>query len=83
MHEGDRAPVKLRIIIDVEPDGDEFHAYCPTLKGLHTFGSTEEVAVNNAIDASLAYLESMIKHGEAFPRGILFDQKEIDGISKR
>ena len=75
MKGGGRAPIKLRINIDVEPDEDGFHAYCPVLKGLHTCGNTEEEAVNNAVEASLAYLESIIKHGEPFPAGILVNQE--------
>ena len=75
MKKGERAPIILRISIDVEPDEDGFHAYCPALKGLHTCGNTEEEAVDNAVEASLAYLESIIKHGEPFPAGILVNQE--------
>ncbi len=79
MSKGERAPIKLRININVDSDEDGFHAYCPVLKGLHTCGNTEEEAVNNAVEASLAYLESIIKHGEPFPVGILVDQeKEVE-----
>ena len=59
--------VRLRIV--VERDGDEFHAYCPALKGLHTFGRTEEEAVQNARDGAIAYLLSLIKHGDPIPVG--------------
>lgn len=76
MYKGGRAPIKLRINIGVEPDEDGFHAYCPALKGLHTCGNTEEEAVNNAVEASLAYLESLIKHGEPFPASLLVNQDE-------
>ena len=55
----------LRII--VEPDGDEFHAFCPELKGLHVAGDTAEEALMNAADGASAYLESVIKHGDALP----------------
>lgn len=76
MYKGDRTPIKLSINIFVEPDEDGFYAYCPTLKGLHTCGNTEEEAVNNAVDASLAYLQSIIKHGEPFPAGMLVNQED-------
>ena len=79
MKGGEKAPIILRISIEVEPDEDGFHAYCPVLKGLHTYGNTEEEAVNNTVEASLAYLESIIKHGEPFPAGILVDkEREIE-----
>ena len=83
MNKGERAPIKLRINIDVEPDEDGFHAYCPILKGLHTCGNTEEEAVNNAVEASLAYLESIIKHGDPFPAGILVDQEVKETVPHR
>ena len=57
-------PTKFRIRIIVEPDGDEFHAYCPALKGLHTSGPTEEESPQNATDAAAAYLASLAKHGD-------------------
>ncbi len=75
MNKGERVPIKLRLNINIEPDKDGFHAYCPVLKGLHTYGNTEKEAVNNAVEASLAYLESIIKHGEPFPAGILVNQE--------
>jgi len=60
---------KIQIII--EPDGDEFHAYCPDLKGLHTCGNTEQEALVNAQDAAIAYLKSLIKHNEPIPIDII------------
>ena len=59
--------LKISIDICVEPDGDEFHAYCPALKGLHTFGATEDEAVSHAMDAAIAYLQSLVKHGDPIP----------------
>lgn len=55
-------PVKsytYRIII--EPDGDEYHGYVPTLPGCHTHGATiEETRVNlrDAMELHLAHLSS-------------------------
>lgn len=51
-------------VIIVEPDGNGFHAYCPTLKGLHVSGATREEAMDNAKEAITAYLASMMKHGD-------------------
>jgi len=67
MHTEVMAPTRFRIRIVVEPDGDEFHAYCPALNGLHTSGRTEEEAVENARDAAIAYIRSVIKHGDPIP----------------
>lgn len=52
------------IEILVEPDGDKYHAWCPSLKGLHTEGDCLINAVANAKLAAEAYLLSMIKHNE-------------------
>jgi len=61
--------LEFQLVIVVEPDGDEFHAYVPDLKGLHTCGSTEEEALQNAKEAAIAYIQSLIKHGEPIPIG--------------
>lgn len=64
-------PLTIRLKICVEPDGDEFHAYCPALKGLHTSGRTKEETLENARDAAIAYLQSLIQHGEPIPVGTI------------
>ncbi len=70
---------KIRIII--EPDGNEFHAYCPALKGLHTCGATQKEALHNAKDAIISYLTSTIKHGDPIPEGII-KRIEVPGKAK-
>ena len=67
--------VEFQVRIVIEPDGETFHAYCQALKGLHTCGDTEEQVVNNVKDAALAYLRSLIKHGDPIPVGILPDNE--------
>jgi len=62
--------LKYRTEIIIEPDGDQFHAYCPALKGLHVPGDTEEEALQNAKDAIVAYVCSLLKHDEPIPRGV-------------
>jgi antitoxin HicB len=62
--------IGFRIEIFVEPDEPGFHAYCPALKGLHVGGDTEEEALENAKDAAIAYLQSLMKHGDPIPVGI-------------
>ncbi len=65
--------VGFKVEIMVEPDDGAYHAYCPALKGLHVGGDTEEEAVKNARDAAIAYLESLVKHGESIPVGVLVE----------
>ena len=75
--------VTIEVDIRVEPDEDSFHAYCPALKGLHTCGDTEEEALNNAIDATIAYIHSLIKHGDSIPVGIMSEAEEIAPLHRK
>ena len=63
-------PIEFKVRVIIEHDGDGFHAYCPALKGLHTCGDTPEEVLSNAKDAAIAYLRSLIKHGDPIPIGI-------------
>ncbi|MDP2916453.1 MAG: type II toxin-antitoxin system HicB family antitoxin [Dehalococcoidia bacterium] len=63
--------LKFKVPIIIEPDSVGFHAYSPALKGLHMGGDTEEEALKNARDAAIAYLESMISHGDPIPLDIM------------
>jgi len=74
------APVlRFSIDITIEPDEDQFHAYAPALDGLHVGGRTESEALQNAVDATYLYLESMIRHGDPIPLGII----QQDGARRR
>ena len=60
----------FRVII--EPDNQEdgtqaYHAFCPVLKGCHTWGYTQVEAINNIREAVEAYVEDLIKAGESIP----------------
>jgi len=75
MH-SEKGHIEFRVQVIIEPDGNEFHAYCPALKGLHTCGNTEEEALRNARDAAVAYLHSLIQHGDPIPIGVM-GQKRV------
>ena len=68
---GNKPIIGFKVDIIIEPDDGGFHAYCPALKGLHTAGDTKEEALHNARDAAIAYLESLIKHNDPIPVGII------------
>ena len=59
----------LTVTVVVEPDGDEFLAYCPAFKGLLMDGRTEEEALDRVRDGLLVYLESLERHGDPIPIG--------------
>jgi predicted RNase H-like HicB family nuclease len=62
--------IGFRVEVVVESDDVGFHAYCPALKGLHVGGQTEEEALQNAADAAILYIKSLIRHGEPIPVGV-------------
>lgn len=66
----DDVVIEFTVQIFIEPDEDGFHAFCPALKGLHVGGRTEEEAIQNAGDAAIIYLKSLIRHGEPIPVGV-------------
>lgn len=53
----------------VEPDGDRWAAYCPSLvgQGASTWGSTQEEALKHIQEVLQMTLESMAAHGESIP----------------
>lgn len=75
-----KVSLEFRVSIAVEPDGEGFHAYCPAFKGLHTCGNTEEEAIKNAGNAVAAYLQSLIKHKDPIPVGVVM-HKQVQEIS--
>ena len=76
-----KSSIGFRIELIIEPDEDGYHAYCPALQGLHTSGDTKEEALRNARDAAIAYLESLIKHNDPIPVGIIVKEEVIDNDS--
>jgi len=72
-----------RIQVVIEPDEGGFHAYCPALKGLHTCGETEQEALQNAKDAAIAYLQSLLKHGDPIPVGVIEGKRAAPYPHKR
>jgi predicted RNase H-like HicB family nuclease len=44
----------------IEPDENVYHAFCPTLRGCHTWGHTKAEAFEYAKEAVILYLKSLI-----------------------
>jgi predicted RNase H-like HicB family nuclease len=50
---------------DTFEDGREaYHAFCPSLKGCHTWGHTYNEALKNIQEAVELYVEDMLERGE-------------------
>lgn len=63
--------IKLRIRVLMERDEGGWHAFCPDLKGLHADGTTEAETLKNVNDAIIGYMESLLKHNDPIPVGVL------------
>lgn len=70
-----KTSITFSVPIIIEKDNGEFHAFCPVLKGLHTRGETEEETMDNAKNAIIAYLTSLINHGDPIPLCIIKGKK--------
>ena len=44
-----------------------YHAYCPALRGCHTWGHTPEEALTNIGEAVELYVEDLIAAGDPIP----------------
>jgi predicted RNase H-like HicB family nuclease len=67
--------ITIQVSIFVEPDEGGFHAFNPAFKGLHVDGPTEDDAINNFLAVLPAYVQSLVKHGEPLPVGMLTVQR--------
>jgi predicted RNase H-like HicB family nuclease len=53
---------------DLTEDGAKaYHAFCPALKGCHTWGRTYDEALANAREAIELYLEDLRESGQEVP----------------
>lgn len=55
------------VTVFIKKDTIGYHAFIPAFKGLHSYGDSPEEAADNAAQAAVAYIKSMIKHGEPIP----------------
>lgn len=56
---------KVVIESDNKEDGTKaYHAFCPVLKGCHSWGYTQKEALANIKEAVEAYVEDLIKAGD-------------------
>ena len=66
--------IKLSVDIVILEDGTEYRAFAPAFKGLHVFGINEKDALENAKDAVVANVESLLKHNEPIPCCQIIDE---------
>ena len=61
--------MRLSLLVVIEKDQNNYHAYAPALKGLHVDGATKEEALKNAGQAASVYLDCLSRNGEPLPVG--------------
>lgn len=71
--------IKLKIRLYIEDDDGGFYVYCPELKGLHVGGATLEEAMQNGIDAAQLHIDSLIRHNDPIPLGLI--EEEVSPMS--
>lgn len=64
---------KVKVIL--EKDSAGFHAYSPSLIGLHVWGETISEAKDLARNAANAYIAALIKNGDEIPIGMEIQNK--------
>ena len=53
-----------RLNINIEKDGEEFHAWCPELPGCHTHGRTINIAARHLKEAMSLYIEDLFEESK-------------------
>lgn len=66
--------------IRAEPDGPEFHAWVPGMKGVHVGGSTMDETWTNAAHAIAAYINSYARHNRPVQTGPEFTVEARQGL---
>ncbi len=68
--------LKFRVRIVVEKDDPGYHAYAPSLPGLHMPGDTQPEALDNAKEAAALMLKCMIEDGDPIPIDVIVPAQE-------
>ena len=69
-HNGVEQSHVVRAVIEEDrfEDGSlAHHAFCPALKGCHTWGHSPEEALANLREAAALYVDDLIEAGDAIP----------------
>lgn len=59
--------MKTRVTVVIESDGEQFHAFCPALPGIHSNAPTVEEARDRTIPAIERYLDFLDEQGGPNP----------------
>lgn len=65
----EKITMKTRVTVVIESDGEQFHAFCPALPGIHSNAPTFEEARDRTIPAIERYLDFLDEQGGPNPVG--------------
>ena len=65
----EKISMKTSVTVVIEPDGEQFHAFCPALPGIHSNAPTAEEARDRTIPAIKRYLDFLDEQGGPHPVG--------------
>ncbi|HSO42079.1 MAG: type II toxin-antitoxin system HicB family antitoxin [Rhodospirillales bacterium] len=68
--------------VQVEPDEDAWHAYCPALisYGGVTWGATREEALQNIHDVVQLVISDLLENGEQLPEGVQVSEELLVSV---
>ena len=67
----------------VEPDEDQWSAYCPALltQGAATWGDKEEEALKHINEVVQMVVQTLLEDGEPIPKDVLVSQEQLVSIT--
>jgi len=68
--------LKFKVRIVIEKDDPGYHAFAPSLPGLHMPGDTQKEAISNAKEAAALMLKCMIQDGDSIPIDVVIPDKK-------
>lgn len=72
--------IRFQVRVIVDQDDGLFHAFTPDIRGLHACGESQQEALAAINEASTLYFQSLMKHGESLPVGLVTLDREHPGI---
>ncbi|MGB3342085.1 MAG: type II toxin-antitoxin system HicB family antitoxin [bacterium] len=68
---GKKVKHKFELEVRIQPQPGGYHAYCPSLKGLHIDAQSQKEALGLIKKAAKLHIESMLEYGDPFPLNTL------------
>ena len=80
---GEGLVYEISVLVVIEPDEDQFHAYAPALPGLHIDGKTKQEAFDRMKEGIVVYIESLHEYGDPLPVGPGLTIRDMDSPNNK